>query len=296
MPFSEEQVAGWVSPDELKFVRKMHTGGRSGGEGYRYQDHYAVFRMIAATPAYLESGRDLGAWLEDFAPVDDVVLEVSETEREYCQLKTGTAVTWTADEGRLRRQFELQRKICEACPDIDGYTLRVVTPRADRHTSLQENLPQSLEGCTQVDLFPLVSALWDTGSPAFDSLVELCAFDSESPATREAIATFFYSQVVNCGAGEVSRVSDVVTRIREHPSIYLRHDAAEPPAEWARAAGLLGAVSGLKLVVERGFCHYSCGPFRGLVARCDTVSFARFVERVLEAPPTSYAEFSRLLP
>ncbi len=214
MRFTEAELrAAGLSEEEIGAIKRQHLGGTSGGEGLRYEEEYAVYRLITAMFDYIEQGRDFGVLLQDMCPVDDVVID-AET-REYCQLKTGAAETWGANSSKLERQFKLQKRLCEARGD-SAFLLRLVTPHEERYKSFNENLPAELKRCTEITLFRQLGGrreMWSETSPCYEELRELCAYEPDSPSHREVVVALFYDRLQATSPGEwyLSAISDYYT-------------------------------------------------------------------------------------
>ena len=296
-PFTQADLKGLgLASDEIEFVERMHRGGAAGGAGTHYEDDYAVYRLVEATPVYLRTGEDFGVRLQDFCPVDDAVcLKGGADCREYCQLKSGQADTWGANSGKIERQFRLQKRICDAAR-IKEYRLLLITPHADRKASFDSNMPADLKGCTRVDLVKLEGKPWAEGHTTCTHLKSLCAVDPSSSSQRESIAAYYVNRVANLEGDEVCWVSEVVNRIREDPGVFLCHDRATLPPAWKDVEASLSSIPTLVIRIQRGFCFYECGFLSGVIARCDTESLARFAERVIESQPKTVKDFLRILP
>lgn len=294
--FTVEQLSSCLSPEDLALVRAMHRGGSSANRGARYQDHYAVFRLLLAACEYLAKGTDARVWLELECAVDDVVVEVLGTgHRSFCQAKTSEATSWAARSGRLRRQFEIQRTLCDHC--LEGaYELVLVTPSERRRQVLANSLPATIAERTRVEHFQLTDQIWSVGSPAEPALeVLVCAAGGLSQ--REAIVRYVYSHVATGKPGEALKVSAIVAALRACSlGNYLRDPGAAPPASWEGLVAALKGVPGLEVSFVDGACRYALGRFSGLIGRCDTPEFERFAERIVARPPSSFAEFRRQIP
>lgn len=68
------------------------------------------------------------------------------------------------------------------------------------------------------------------------------------------------------------------------------------PARWQQATAILAQIPALTVDVVGGVCCYSRPPESGVIARCDTARFERFVDDVIANPPQTMEDLLRLRP
>lgn len=295
-----ELLAAGCTTEELKSIRRQFRGGVSGARGSQYEDTYATWRLLKAMKAYLDTGVEASVQRQALMPVDDVIY-LSKNREEYCQLKTSPDTTWTADDGAIRKQFELQKRICENAQDFKPFTLRLVTPEEKRKRLLNEKLPASLQGVTEVVAFRFdkLTEQWNEGGECCEILKELCAFEDYSPSRREAIFMTFLDVVLKTPEAEPTSLSAVIEEvIQRKPSTALRLREFQLPERWEEAISILGKIENLTIDIIGGFCHYRYhhGFFEeGEIGRTGTGKLDRFLERVIEHEPENFYDFEALL-
>lgn len=285
MPTTAQTLLGLgFGARDVAFLERIVRGGRAGGAGARYEDWYATYRLLIVARTHLLGGGDASVETQALAFVNDVV--VHDVTTDYCQAKTSPTARWDA---KLRRQFRLQHRLCRL--GKDRHRLLLVTPHSPRVKSLRRSRPAV---AARVELFPQTLP-WDPTSPAAGVLRDLSADPHAGPSQTEAVAKAYASVLLAVPAGQRCSASSATAAVRTIPAVLVR-SAAQPPAGWPPARALLAAIPGLTIVVDRGVCLYEHGPERGVVAACDSPSFVRFVERVLERRPATFSAFSKELP
>jgi hypothetical protein len=284
MPPTGHSLAGLgFSTRDTKFLERVVQGGRAGGTGSRYEDWYATCRLLEVALVQLTNGSDSAVEMQAEAFVNDVVVHGGVTE--FCQAKTSPRAAWDT---KLRRQFSLQRRLCRARSQT--HRLLLVTPHKGRLKTLRRRKPSG----ARVIHHPLVPP-WDPKSPAAPVLRDLSAERNAGPSQTEALAKAYSSALLSVAAGQRCLASAATAAVRTLSSPLVR-SSASPPATWAAAEPILRAIPGLTVALDRGLCTYSHGPERGVVGVCDSPSFARFLDRVIERRPATFMAFSRELP
>ena len=305
MKYSEDDLQAMdCSREEIDRIKRQHRGGTAGASGVLYEENYALYRLIKGMTTFLLNQDDLGVLLQDFGAVDDVVVD-SSSLREYCQLKTSPSETWSANSDKLARQFRLQKKICLRASDIQAFLLRLVTPHPDRRNLLIRNMPSDLQDCTEVEFFEQVESftqLFTPGGSCHQDLRELCAANPDSLSELEAILFIFLRYLRACRLGEICYTSSIVKWIQEQESerlVSIKLPGLQVPAQWKQVKALLGAIPGLTVDIDGGFCHYSYKDIveeKGHIGHVESASFHRFVTRIIDNQPKTFEEFWEQLP
>lgn len=276
---------------------KRQTGGVSSKRGHRYEDYFAVFRLIEYGPQVLDAGAAVRLKEQADSPVDDLVLEGPERTL-YHQLKTSPAVTWGADDRKLEREFREQHRRCTATGQ--PFSLVLVVAEDHRAELLRKQLPAGLEAT--VFSFPPLKApsqlagLRDLLGNAFDSL-RASRFPSRTE--DEALAgAFFLAFAEHEPDGEGYCVlAQVLETIRSRSLAAVRQQGRLAQARWAEAEAALARIEGLEWWTDRGYFEWRYRQAdRGLVGPISSDTFNRFVERVASTNLESFVAFEGLLP
>lgn len=275
-------------------------GGDSNKRGNRYEDFFAVFRLVQYAPKVIGEGTAVRLKEQANCPVDDLLL-VEPEAYHYHQLKADKAITWGEAGRKLEREYLAQKAECEASER--PFRLVVVVADEGRRKSLTENMHADLAGCTTVFLFPALARPSDLAlrkDVVGETLGELCAGRAAGVAEHQHVVRAFHTAWVDHepDAGGFCVLGDLIARIREWGIGRLRHDWLDRPTEWADAQRVLDSISGLRWWVDRGYFEWEYPPTdRGLSQEpCGSESFKRFIQRLVETKPSSFAEFERLLP
>lgn len=262
------------------FLRQVVEGGRSNTRGGRYEDLYATFQLLVALAGLLAkpSGGEVSVELQANAYVNDVLVRFADGSRDYFQLKTSPQITWGRSTGKLRRQFELQRKLCVR--RRQNHALFLVSPHRARLKHLDVRRPNY----AQVIIFPN-AALSSQASPARSAIQSICA----SPAPRRSDLTAIGGacrQIITDASKPVS-ARQVLRVLQQQLAATVRKDQAKPPTDWPTAKSRLeSALPGLSLSILRGVCTFSFGMTRGRhSSHCDSIQFTHFVWRVMNTAP-----------
>src|SRR5688500_13325189 len=98
----------------VKDRRKI--GGVSNKRGNRYEDYFAVFRLMQWAPKVIDKGSVVRLMEQAGCPVDDLLL-LEPRSHHYHQLKADKSITWGEAKGKLREEFREQRRRCEAAKE-----------------------------------------------------------------------------------------------------------------------------------------------------------------------------------
>jgi hypothetical protein len=231
---------------------------------------------------------------EEFCPVDDVVIKrASSPQLLFHQLKTSPNETWGRNGGKLTREFRLQRKICRKRGWDCG--LRIVTPHRDRAKHFEEKVPHGVKTWTEVVLFPAPerrSEVWAKGGFSEDVIRKLCAHDPQSSSAREQIVVGFYNAWYDGPQDSQGfrQIEDALDHVKRRDCVPIR-SSASPPSSWNSAKQILDEIDDLKVQIQHGFAFWTHRFKEEPIARCDTRTFERFVNRVISFEPSTFEQF-----
>jgi hypothetical protein len=278
---------------------KRQIGGQNNRQGNRYEDGFAVFRSIELAPYVIHDRLSVRLSEQAGCPVDDLLIRQG-SQSHYYQLKDDLQITWGRDEGKLRKEFVAQKTHCT--DQKQDFTLSVVVSHDHRKQSLDEHMPDELRGTVTVYHFPAVRRPSELAKRAAlqEPLRRISASRSPGRELLQGLAQGFHLAWVEQepdkdGAADLGRM---VAFLRERPSFRVYRPLSEPiHPEWDRFLEILAGIPGLSYHYDRGYLEWSCGRESGLVEQpCDSESFCRFVNRVLEKQPNTFETFEELLP
>ena len=275
-------------------------GGDNNKRGNRFEDFFAVFSLVRCATKVIDEGSVVRVREQAGCPVDDLLLVEPEASH-FHQLKADKAITWGEAGRKLEKEYLAQKAACEAA--TISFWLVVVVADEGRKKSLTDNMPADLAGCTTVFLFPVLARASDLAlrkDVVGDTLGELCAGRAAGVAEHQHIVRAFHTAWVEHepDADGFCVLGTLIAKIREWGIGRLRHSWVDRPAAWAEAERVLNSISGLRWWVDRGYFEWEYPPTdRGLSQEpCGSESFKRFIQRLVEMKPSSFAEFERLLP
>ncbi len=298
MAFDEAQLkAAGFSKKKIEKLLARQRGGTSGQRGYVHQRRYALLRV--AELVHTES--PVTVEMEALCPVDDVVV-TGPGLAEYAQCKVSEAETWTANDKKLTREFRDQHRLLLKSK-IPPHTIQLVLVVADdgQCGRLLEKMPSSLlsTSCTRVECFPLgvpEHHPWTIPRLA-GALDDLLPPTLRDPNWRESVF-----KELNHAAGDPWQplaAGDLLESAgrRGFPIAYPRpRPWSITPDDWAQASAVLGGIPGLVIDCAGGVCCYRAPLQSGLIARCDTPGFARFVKDVIARGPQTMKDFLEVRP
>ncbi|HEX4606955.1 MAG TPA: hypothetical protein VH092_01995 [Urbifossiella sp.] len=123
------------------------VGGDNNKKGNRYEDAFAVFRLVQLAPRVTDDGVPVTVREQAGCPVDDFVFREGPAVHYY-QLKDDQGITWGEGDGKLRKEFVAQKQACESAGE--AHTLTVVVSHDHRKASLDGNMPDDLCGAVGV--------------------------------------------------------------------------------------------------------------------------------------------------
>lgn len=298
MEFNEKTLkdAGFTD-EEVQWVNNKNTGGETGGAGYDYQKFYAVHRLLCSTTGYLDHGQDFGAKEQEFCFIDDLVFVNGSPSHEFCQSKTNQNTTWGYKDGKLKKEFRSQKRLCEYYKI--NFHLRIVTHDEKIQKGLIKNVPLDLQGCTSIECFPKIKIIWDLAdleSPSFQALMDLNASRMAPENACKTIAAVFFVAWMNRDPAEYLYVSEIIaSALASDENLPIRQNLPYPEG-WIGSQISLMQIPDLSVILNNGFCYYVYGNERGRIARQGTPSFDRFLKRILDDPPTNFEEFMEHVP
>lgn len=276
---------------------RRQIGGQSAKRGTRYEDYFVVARLIEYGPRAF-AGEAVRAKEQVDQPVDDLLL-LEPGVAHYHQMKSSPEVTWTADDEKLAGEFSEQRRRCVARGE--AHRLYLVVAHDHRAERLRQTVPADL-GDVEVVRFPILqrpsglASLREMLGPAFD---ELRAASRPSRTADEALAQAFFLAYAEHRPDEEGFcvLPGLVEDIWNRYEVPIRRDVRITHPRWPEAVTLLSGIDGLQWQADRGWFEWSYRRFdAGLVGPVDRAPFSRFVDRILESRPESFADFERALP
>jgi hypothetical protein len=275
-------------------------GGDNNKKGNRYEDAFAVFRLIQLAPRVARDGVVVTVQEQAGCPVDDFLFREGGM-RHYYQLKDDLQITWGLRDEKLKKEYVAQKR---ACDDQGGeYTLTVVVSHDHRKVSLDENLPAELKDAVAVLHFPAVKRPSELARhpDLREPLVRVSASRTPGGELLRAIAEGFALAWIESepdGDG-VCDLDRMLQFLRDRPSYRVHRPLpAVVHAEWDLFQEVLAAVPELSWHVDGGHFEWSLPPREAglFTAPCDSDGFRRFVDRVLATRPSSFDDFEGLLP
>ena len=275
-------------------------GGDNNKKGNRYEDAFAVFRLIQLAPRVARDRIAVTVQEQAGCPVDDFLFREG-ASRHYYQLKNDFQITWGEDGGKLKREYVAQKS---ACGEEGGeYTLTVVVSHDHRKASLDENMPDELKDAVAVLHFPAVQRPSELARhpDLREPLMRVSASRAPGGELLRAIVEGFALAWIECepdGDG-VCDLGRMLQFLRDRPSYRVHRPLpAVVHAEWGRLQEMLAAVPDLSWHVDGGHFEWFLPPREAglFTAPCDSDGFRRFVDRVLAAQPRSFDDFEGLLP
>ena len=288
----------YAAPARYMSDKQRQIGGDNNKRGSRYEDFFAVSRLIQFASRTIEHRSEVRMKEQADCPVDDFLL-IEPESHHFHQLKASKDITWGKAGRKLEKEFLDQKDACREA----GHRFQLVVVVADekRKESLTANMPPALAECTTVLLFP------ELKRPS-----QLVRHDE----TEKAIAAIYagrgksvseYENIVNAfliawkehepDASGLCHLDSVVTKIHQLPIGLLRCVWDERPEVWREAERILNSIRGLQWWVDRGYFEWALPPADHGICRepCGSDSFQRFIERLVDHRPASFADFERLL-
>lgn len=278
---------------------QRQIGGDNNKRGNRFEDFFAVSRLIRYAPPVINCGMLVRLREQAGCPVDDLIL-VEPTATYYHQLKADKGITWGEAGHKLELEFLAQKSQCQSAQI--KFRLVVVVADPDRKKSLTDDMPADLADCTSVLLFPRMARPSDVAlqDDLAGPLLELSAGRRASVTEFQHIVRAFHAAWVDHSPDLEGYcvLSDLIASIRKWGIARLRLAWVDRPQEWVTAESILNSIPGLSWWVDRGYFEWEHPPREsGLsLEPCNSESFRRFIGRLVQERPSSYTEFERLLP
>jgi hypothetical protein len=276
---------------------RRQLGGQSNKRGNRYEDFFAVARLIEYAPRVMEEGVMVRAREQADCPVDDLVLK--EPERtHYHQLKLSPDTTWRANGEKLLNEFRDQIRECENAGE--AHRLFLVVGDEHRAGLLREAMPTDLGEVTRVLYFPILtrpSQLANLREMLGESFDRLRGSRFPSRTEDQAIAGAFLLGFAEHEPDEEGYLvlSQVIGCFPSH--VRLRRTVTITHPGWPDAEAVLGRIADLRWWTDRGYFEWAYGETdNGIVDALDGESFRRFVDRIVRDQPKTFADFERALP
>lgn len=273
-------------------------GGSNNRKGNRYEDAFAVARLIELTPRVIDDRVTVRIKEQAGCHVDDFLIREA-ARQHYYQVKDDQQITWGRDHGKLATEFTSQKSDC----DLRGeeYSLTIVVSEDHRKESLDKDMPATLIEKVTVLHFPRVRRPSELQQrPALQhALRRLTASREPGPSHLQEVVEGFHLAWVECDldAEGYGNLEGMVAWLLVRPLRIRRPLPASFAPNWVQCEAILSAIPGLEFHIDRGYFEWFRRPVEsGLTVRCDDPAFQRFVDRVVDTPPVTFEEFERLLP
>ena len=273
-------------------------GGSNNRKGNRYEDAFAVARLLELTPRVIDDRVTVRIKEQAGCQVDDFLIREA-ARHHYYQLKDDQAITWGRDEGKLATEFTAQKSDC----DLRGedYSLTIVVSEEHRKESLDKHMPAALVGAVTVLHFPRVRRPSELGHrPELQHVLRMLAASREpGPSHLQEVVEGFHLAWVECDLDSegYGNLEGIIGWLLVRPLRIRRPLPAAFQPNWEQFRGILSAIPGLEWYIDRGYFEWFRRPLEsGLSVRCDDPAFQRFVDRVVITAPVTFDDFESLLP
>ena len=283
----------------LAYLRRKHTGGRSGAKGARYEDVFAAVKLAEAARAKGVSCRHV--LLQTQVPlrfVDDLlVYDELDARRSYFQLKNSPTVTWGNGVDGLSGDFVGQAILSKA-ESQSSFELVLVVSDSAAAQRLTTTIPDQLRDVTRVEWFP-----WD------EPLTLLCErWESEFSAlawlSKQAEPTFHdLAEVLGilCGTwalhGSPATAHDLIDAARRLSPTLIRPLVAEEDVLRTLRddfKATLAIIENFSYSIVKGFFAWEARHPNGTVTAgvlshdCLSENFQAFQTRVVKLAPLTF--------
>lgn len=142
-----------ITEKERKYLKNKHRGGKNNSKGAIYESFYAVYCIAYLMDKFimnLESIQFTSQVENTF--VDDLLIEINQTEKSYYQLKNVKDLTWST--GKLKYDFKRQMEISKERGE--NFNLRLIYSSPN---STVANIPHDISEHTTASFFPACESL-----------------------------------------------------------------------------------------------------------------------------------------
>ena len=274
---------------------QRQTAGNNNKKGNRYEDFFAICRMIELAPTAV-AGIPVTLSEQTGDPIDDLVVREGE-QVHYAQLKNDQAITWGAKADKLRVEFAEQKRQSEERSEV--FTLTVVVAYDHRKVSLDDNMPAELNGAVTVRWFPEPAKPTELARrhECREPLRRVAASRNAGENELIALVQGFALAWAERDFGQATDLGSVVGWLRERPDYFrlLRPLPVVLHPDWPAFLDIIEGIEGLVCNWDRGYFEWEFGNDGGTPYPCDSDPFRRFVSRVVVQRPTTLEHFETLL-
>ncbi len=274
---------------------QRQTAGNNNKKGNRYEDFFAICRMIESAPAVV-AGVTVTLSEQTGDPVDDLVVREGR-QLHYAQLKNDQAITWGAKADKLRVEFAEQKRQSEERSEV--FTLTVVVAYDHRKVSLDDNMPAELNGAVAVRWFPEPSKPTELARrrECREPLCHLAASRNAGENELIALVDGFTLAWAERDFGQATDLGSVIAWLRKRPEAFRLLRPVPDPVhpDWPAFLTIIHGIDGVECFWDRGFFEWAFGIESGIPFPCDSDEFRRFVSRVVNQQPTTFEDFETLL-
>lgn len=281
-------------------INSRQLGGQNNKIGNRYEDVFAVYRIICFLPYRLYQYEDVRIKEQANCPVDDLIIK-TDSEDHYHQLKADKSITWGEQNNKLASEFIEQMKECQA--KGRSFKLWLVVADEDRKKSLDKNMPPKISAVTSVFLFPRInrpSELAMLNGELKSSLEQIRAIRFSSHTEHQNIILETYTAWIEHEPDSEGYclLSWVINYIRKRKTARIRFEWTDSTGLWSECHEILKAIPNLQFWTDRGYFEWNYPPTdRGMSQDdCTSESFVRFMHRIKESRPTTFEDLEVLLP
>lgn len=289
-----------MGSDVADYARKKHTGGKAGNKGTRYEDHYAVFRVVQLSAGLLTgSNVDPSVTSQVVGLVDDLRLADNDST-EYYQLKNKQEISWTSGDHPLcvdfANQFSLSTHLNEPGP-----VTSLVVPCADKRATLEQGKPEEISSHTKVHYFPWVETVNRLVIEHQDLrywLVEIS--NVEDPTDDVLVGAYCALLAAFVNSPDGANVSELLASAAKMYPGQIR--LSPQNANWGDLLDdsfktKIDRIPGLMYVAARGFFRWEAFDTSGVFPfDLTSVEFKEFQRLVVTQNPQTFDEFEELLP
>jgi len=273
---------------------QRQTAGNNNKKGNRYEDFFAIERMIELAPVVLE-GVPVTLAEQTGDPVDDLVVREGGSVH-YAQLKNDLEITWGADGGKLRKEFVEQKRTSEERGE--QFTLTAVVAYDLRKRSLDTHLPTELNGAVTIRWFPEPAKPSELARrrECREPLRQVAASQEAGENELIALVEGFALAWIERDYGKATDLSDIIGWLRGCPHFRLRRPLpVKLHSDWPTFLTIIQGIDGMACFWDRGYFEWSFGIENGIPYTCDSDEFRQFISLVVKQQPTTFEDFETLL-
>jgi len=295
--YSKNTIAELFGPKEVDRIQARHTGGVSGQKGTRFEDFFAVFKLVEELSFCYRNGstryknvRRAIVRAQVFAMIDDVAVEVRKPRiAEHYQLKNARQVSWGSGRNSLAEAFLQQKRLCNKVKVKSR--LYLVVPNQALRTRLQNSASSGLSKCATVAVFPFgsIPLLVQMHKPLRKALIKLSPFRKASVENDKLLSLAKFV----CGhwfaANNKLSINDLAMAMEKEAGAFCRPMKGTRPMP-SDIDKLLSRIPRFKWKLHKGFLFWSYGKTDSgrYPHHCWTREFDRLLARIQQHRPDSF--------